>query len=77
MIITTNIGLRDYLRTCIIWHGSYHETLGKGGTLLVGHGIRRDMIGPPIPPGAASGIAQLDVTGDSADELSGVILFPS
>ena len=77
MYITTNIGLRDYQRTGIIWHGSYHETLGKGGTLLVGHGIRRDMIGHPIPPGAAAGIAQLDVRGDSAEELSGVILFLS
>jgi hypothetical protein len=77
MYITTNIGLRDYQRTGIIWHGSYHETLGKGGSLLIGHGIRRDMIGHPIPPGAAAGIAQLDVTGDSAEELSGGILFLS
>jgi len=57
MIISTNIGLRDYLRMGIIWHGSYHETLGKGGTLLVGHDIRRDMIGHPIPENAAAGIA--------------------
>jgi len=77
MIITTNIGLRDYIRTGIIWHGSYHETLGKGGTLLIGHGIQRDMIGLPIPPGAAADLAQLNVTGDSAEELSGVILFIS
>ena len=74
MIITTNIGLREYLRTGIIWHGSYHESLGKGGTLLIGHGIRRDMIGHPLPPGAAAGVAQLNVTGDSAEELSGVFL---
>ena len=77
MYITTNIGLRDYLHTGIIWHGSYHETLGKGGSLLVGHGITRAMIGHPVPPGAAAGIAQLDVTGDFAEELSGVILFIS
>ena len=75
MYITTNIGLRDYLRTGIIWHTSYHETLGKGGTLLVGHGIRRNMIGHPIPPGATAGIAELDVRGDSTEELSGIILF--
>ncbi len=77
MYITTNIGLRDYQCTGIIWHGSYHETLGKGGTLLVGHGIRRDMICHPIPPGAAAGVAQLDISGDSAEELSRVILFLS
>ena len=77
MIITTNIGLRDYLRTGIIWQGSYHETLGKGGTLLIGYGIRRDMIRHPIPDNAAAVIAQLNVTGDSAEELSGVILFLS
>ncbi len=77
MIITTNIPLQDYMHTGIIWHGSFHETLGKGGTLLIGHGIRRDMIGHPTPPGAAAGVAQLDVRGDSAEELSGVILFVS
>jgi hypothetical protein len=75
MLISTNIGLIDYPRTGVIWHGSYHETLGKGGTLLVGHGITRAMIGHPIPPGAAAGIAQLDLIGDSVEELSGVILF--
>jgi hypothetical protein len=77
MLVTTNIGLLDYQRTGIIWHGSYHETLGKGGTLLVGHGVQRDMIGNPIPPGAAAGVAQLDVRGDSTEELSRVILFLS
>ena len=77
MYIATNIGLRDYLRTGIIWHGSYHETLGKSGTLLIRHGSRRGMIGHPSPAGAAVGIAQLDVTGDSAEELSGVNLFLS
>ena len=77
MIITTNIGLREYMCTGIIWHGSNHETLGKGGILLIGHSIRRDIIGYPIPPGAAAGIARLDVTGDSAEELSGTILFLS
>ena len=60
MYITTNIGLRDYLRIGIIWHGSYHETLGKGGTLLVGNGIRRDMIGLPVPENTAAGIVALD-----------------
>ena len=77
MIITTNIGLRDYLRTGIIWHGSFHETLGKGATNIVSHGITRAIIGHPIPPGAAAGIAQLDVRGDSAEELSGIVLFLS
>ena len=77
MYIITNIGLRDYQRTDIIWHGSYHKTLGKGDILLVGHGITKAMIGHPIPPGAAACIAQLDVTGDSAEELSGVIIFLS
>ena len=73
MLITTNIGLLDYQRTSIIWHGSYHETLGKGGSLLVGHGIPRAMIGHLL--GTAAGIAQLDVRGDSAEELSGITLF--
>ncbi len=77
MQITTNIGLRDYLRTGIIWHGDFDSQFGKGATLLIGHGIRRDMIGHPIPPGAAAGIAQLDVRGDSAEELSGIVLFLS
>ena len=75
MYISTDIGLRDYQRTGIILHGSHHETLGKGGTLLVGHGITMAIIGHPIPPGAAAGIAQLNVTGDSAEELSRVILY--
>ena len=74
MYIDTNIPLRERFP---LWHGSFHETLGKGGTLLVGHGIRRDMIGHPIPPGAVAGIAQLDVRGDSVEELSGLILFLS
>ena len=77
MIVTTNMGLWDYLRTGIVCHGSYHETLGKVRTLLVGHGIMRDTIGHPIPPGAAAGIAQLDVSGYYAEELSGVILLLS
>ena len=55
----------------------FDTQFGKGATLLVGHGIRRDMVGHPIPPGAAAGIAQLDVSGDSAEELSGVLLFLS
>jgi hypothetical protein len=77
MFLNTNIPLREYLHSGMIWHGSYHETLGKGGTLLAGHGIRWDMIGHPVPENASAGIAQLDVTGDSAEELSGVILFLS
>jgi hypothetical protein len=77
MLIATNIGLREYLHPGVTWHGSYLETLGKGGSLLIGHGITRSMICHPIPPGAAAGIAQLDVTGDSAEELSGLILFLS
>ena len=67
MIIGTNIPLRDYLRTGIIWHGDFDSQFGKGATLLIGHGITKAMIGHPIPPGAAAGIAQLDVTGDSAE----------
>ncbi len=77
MIITTNIGLRDYLRSGVVWHGSFHETLGKGATDLISHGIRRNLIGHPVPENAAAGIAQLDVTGDSAEELSGTFLFLS
>ncbi len=71
MFIVTYIGLRDYLRTGTVWHGDFDSQLG------IGHGTRLDMFGHPIPPGAAAGIAQLDVTGDSAEELSGVILFLS
>ena len=77
MYIITNIGLRDYLRTGVIWHGGFDLQFGKGTTLLIGHGIRRDMIGHPVPENAAAGIAQLNVTGDSAEELSGTILFLS
>ena len=77
MYITTNIGLRDYLHTDIICHGSFYETLGKGGTLVFGHGITKAMIGHPIPPGVAAGIAQLYLTGDSAEELSRIMLFLS
>ena len=77
MYIITNIGLQDFLRSGVVWHGSFHETLGKGATNIISHGITRAMIGHPIPPGAVEGIAQLDVTGDFAEELSGVILFIS
>ncbi len=77
MLVITNISLRDYMRTGIIWHGDFDSQFGKGATLLVGHGITRAMIGHPIPPGAAAGIAQLDVRGDSTEELSGVLLFLS
>jgi len=75
MVINTNIPLQEYLHSGIIWHGSFHKTIGKEGTLLIGHGIRRAMIGHLISENAAMGIARLDVTGDSAEELSGVILF--
>jgi hypothetical protein len=74
MYLDTTIPLRERFP---VWHGSFHETLGKGGTLLVGHGITRSMIGHPVPPGAAAGIARLDVSTDSVEELSGVILFLS
>jgi hypothetical protein len=77
MQLISNIGLRDYVRSGVIWHGDFDAQFGKGATLLVGHGIRRDMIGHPIPPGAAAGVAQLDVSTDSAEELSGVLLFLS
>ncbi len=70
MYIITNIGLRDYLRTGIIWYGDF-------ATLLIGHGIRRDMIDHPIPPGAAAGISKIYVSTNSAEELSGVLLFLS
>jgi len=70
MYIDANMPLREHFP---LWHGSFHETLGKGGTLLVGHGIRRDMIGHPVPENATAGIAQLDVRGDYAEELSGLI----
>ncbi len=77
MRIATNISLREYLRTGIIWHVDLDSKFCKGVTLLKGLGIRRDMIGHPIPPGAAAGIAQLYVSGDSAEDFSGVILFRS
>ncbi len=76
IVIKTNIPLHEYLHSGMTWHGSFHD-VKKGGTLLIGHGIRRDMIGHPVPENAAAGIAQLNVAGDSADELSGVILFLS
>ena len=77
MIITTNIGLRDYLRFGVVWHGDFDSQFGKGATLLIGHGVRRDMIGHPVVENAAAGVARLDVTGDSAEELSGTVLFLS
>jgi len=51
--------------------------LGKGVTLMIRHVIRRDMIGHPILPGAAAGIARLDVNMDLAEEVSRVLLFLS
>ncbi len=44
---------------------------------MIGHGITRDLMGHPVPDNAAAGVARLDVTGDSAEELSGTILFIS
>jgi hypothetical protein len=77
MYISTNIGIQDHGRKGGIWHGDFDLQFGKGATLLIGHGIRRDMIGHPIPPGAAAGIAQLEVKTDLAEEISGTILFLS
>ena len=76
MPIDTNIPLRDYMHMGVIWDGNFNLQFGKGATLLIGHGIRRDMIGHPVPENAAAGVTRLDVTGDS-EELSGVILFLS
>ena len=76
MRIATNGPLRDYMHTGVIWHGDFDLQFGKGATLLIGNGIRRNMIGHPVPENAAAGVARLDVTGDS-EELSGVILFLS
>ena len=58
MIITTNIGLRDYLRSGVVWHGDFDSQFCKGATLLIGHGVRRDMIGHPVPENAAAGVAR-------------------
>jgi hypothetical protein len=76
MRIATNIPIRDYMHTGVIWHGDFDLQFGKGAMLLIGHGITRSMIGHPVPENEAAGVARLDVTGDSG-ELSGVILFPS
>jgi len=76
MLVSTNIPLKEYLRSGVVWHGSFHETLGKGGTLMIGHGITRDLIGHPVPYNATAGANILDVTVDSTvDHLSGTILF--
>ncbi len=77
MLVITSISLRDYMRTGFIWHGDFDSQFGKIATLLVGHGIQRDMVGHPIPPGAAASTARADVSTDSAEELSGVLLFLS
>jgi len=58
-----------------LWHGSFHETLGKGGTLMIGHSITRDMIGHPVPDNATAGANILGVATNSVDHLSGTILF--
>ncbi len=76
MLISTNIGIQDHGRKCGIWHGDFDLQFGKGATLLIGHGIRRDMIGHPIL-GAAAGIAQLEIKTDLAEEISGTLLFLS
>jgi hypothetical protein len=76
MLVSTNIPLKEYLRSGVVWHGSFHETLGKGGTLMIGHGITRDLIGHPVLDNATAGANTLDVTVDSTvDHLSGTILF--
>ena len=73
MLVDTNIPLRERFP---LWHGSFHETLGKGGTLMIFHGITRDLIGHPVPDNATAGANTLDVTVDSTvDHLSGTILF--
>ncbi len=77
MYIVTNIGLREYLRTGVIWHGDFDAQIGKGAINLISHGIRRDMIRHLIPSGAAAGIARLDVSTDSTEEILGTILFLS
>ncbi len=77
MYISTNIGIHDQGRKGGIWHADFDLQFGKGATLLIGHGIRRDMIGHPIPPGAEAGIAQLEVKMDLAEEISWVLLFLS
>ncbi len=77
MYISTNIGIQDHGRKGGIWHGDFDLQFGKGATLLIGHGIRRDMLGRPIPPGATAGINLLDVKTDLAEEISGTILFLS
>jgi len=76
MRIATTSPLRDYMHTGVIWHEDFDLQFGKGATLLIGHGIQRDMIGHPVSENAVAGVARLDVTGDS-EELSGVILFLS
>ena len=77
MYISTNIGIQDHGRKGGIWHGDFDLQYGKGGTLLISHGITRSMIGHPIPSGAAAGISQLEVKTDLAEEISGVLLFIS
>jgi len=77
MYISTNIGIQDQGRKGGIWHGDFDLQFGKGSTLLIGHDIRRDMVGHPIPPGAEAGIAQLELKTDLAEYISGVLLFLS
>jgi len=76
MRIDTNILPRDYMHTGVTWHGDFDLQFDKGATLLIGHGIRRDMIGHPVFENAAAAFARLHVTGDS-EELAGVIIFLS
>ena len=77
MYISTNIGIQDHGRKGGICHGDFNLQFGKGATLLIGHGIRRNMIGHPILLGAAAGISQLEVNTDLNEEISGVLLFLS
>jgi hypothetical protein len=75
MYISTNIGIQDHGRKGGIWHGDFDLQFGKRATLLIGPIICRDMIGHPIPPGAAAGIARLEVKTDLAEDISGCYCF--
>jgi hypothetical protein len=72
MLVSTTIHLRERFP---LWHGSFHSTLGKGGTLMIGHGITRDLIGHPVLDNATAGANILDVAAYGVDHLSGTILF--
>ena len=75
MYITSNIPIRDYVRIGAIWHGDFDLGYGKGAVNLVSHGITRSMIGHPVPENATAGINILQAVTDSAEPVSGTILF--